>query len=57
MRKFVVTVDVIMSGDLEIEAPNEKAAAKMVQSMYFTTKEPKNFREISKDIIEIKEVK
>jgi len=56
MRKFVVTVDVTMSGDIEIEAPNEKAAAKMVQSMYFTAYELRNFHELNKDIYEVEEI-
>lgn len=57
MKKYIVTVDVTMSGDIEIEAPNEKAAAKMVQSMYFTSQELRNFHELSKDIYEVEEVK
>lgn len=57
MRKFVVTVDVTMSGDIEIEAPNEKAAAKMVQSMYFSASDLRNFHELNKDIFEVEEVK
>lgn len=57
MRKFVVTVDVTMSGDIEIEAPNEKAAAKMVQSMYFSASDLRDFHELNKDIFEVEEVK
>lgn len=57
MKKFVVTVDVTMSGDIEIEAPNAKAAADIIQSMYFTSQELRNFHELSKDIYEVEEVK
>lgn len=57
MKKYVVTVDVTMSGDIEIEAPNEKAAAKMVQSMYFSASDLRNFHELNKDIFEVEEVK
>lgn len=57
MRKFVVTVDVTMSGDIEIEASNEKAAAEMVQNMYFTASDLRNFHELNKDIFEVEEVK
>ena len=57
MRKFVVTVDVTMSGDIEIEAPNAKAAADIIQGMYFTSQELRNFHEFSKDIYEVEEVK
>ena len=57
MKKYVVTVDVTMSGDIEIEAPNEKAAAKMVQSMYFSASDLRNFHELNKDIYEVEDVK
>ena len=35
MKKYIVTVDVTMSGDIEIEAPNEKAAAKILVAAFF----------------------
>ncbi len=57
MKKYVVTVDVTMSGDIEIEAPNEKAATKIVQSMYFSASDLRNFHELNKDIFEVEEVK
>lgn len=57
MKKYIVTVDITMSGDIEIEAPNEKAAAKMVQSMCFSASDLRNFHELNKDIFEVEEVK
>ena len=56
MKKFVVTLDVTMSGDIEIEAPNKKAAADMVLAMYFTSSDLRDFHELNKDIYEVEEI-
>lgn len=56
-KEFMVTIDVIMSGDIYIEADTQEEAIKKAKEKYFNAGDLRNFHFLSSDIIEYEEVK
>ena len=55
--KFEVTLDVTLSGDIEIEAESEKEAKEIIKNMNFSTLDRlRGFHFSSKDVFEVRQV-
>ena len=52
-KEFCVQVDVTMSGNIYVEAENEKEAIKKVRAMDFTSSDLRNFYWLSTEIVDI----
>lgn len=51
--KYTVTIDVTMSGDIEIEAKSKKEAKEIAKSRYFTPSDLRDFHEINTKVVEV----
>ena len=51
--KYEVQVDVIMTGEIYIEAKNEREAQKIASNKYFVPSDLRNFRFLSSEAIEV----
>ena len=52
-KEFCIQVDVTMSGNIYVEAENEKEAIKKVRAMDFTSSDLRNFYWLSTEIVDI----
>lgn len=55
MKKFIVTVDVVMSGDVEIEASTKKEAREIAKSRNYSARDLTDFHEIETKIVDVME--
>ena len=53
MAKYRVLIDVIMSGDIEIEAKTKKEAKELAKSRYFCSSDLRNFHQINTRVVEV----
>lgn len=53
MKKFTVTIDITLSGDIEIEAKTKKEAKEKALSKYYCLQDLSDFHEISKKVYEV----
>ena len=53
MKKYTVTIDVTMSGDIEIEANSKKEAKEIAKGRYFNPSDLRDFHEINTKVVEV----
>jgi hypothetical protein len=53
MKKFLITLDLTLSGDFEIEAENEQEAKEQIMHKYFDNYMKANMHELSREIYQI----
>lgn len=56
MKKFLITLDLTLSGDFEIEAKTEKEAKEKIMHKYFDNYMKSNMHELSREVYEIEEI-
>lgn len=56
-KEFLVTIDVIMSGDIYIEADTKEEAIKKAKAKYFNAGDLRDFHYLSSDVVECEENK
>ena len=53
MKKYRVTIDVVMSGEIEISANTKKEAKELAKSRYFCSSDLRNFHQINTRVVEV----
>ena len=53
MAKYRVLIDVIMTGDIEIEAKSKKEAKELAKSCYFYSNDLGSFHQIDTRVVEV----
>lgn len=56
MKKFLVTLDLTLSGDFEIEAKNEAEAREQVMRKYLDNYAKSNMHELSREVYQIETI-
>ena len=56
MTKFLITLDLILSGDFEIEAKNEIEAKEKIMHKYIDNYMKSDMHELSREVYQIEEI-